>query len=247
MDDGDRQVRIVAGRIAKPGAPQSIVVNLPLGSTAEDLWDEVTNVYGDKVRLRSRVTKIDIPKYHFSVWRILQDVSPKRPWDGENDYLEVDDEDTITRVIAGGANFNADAFIPDDLVVRALNGALFYVNHLVNWRQSSQRCPTYGNCPSCFSSGPLGTICTNCSDRGIIGDDSRVRSHRYSTFYAQSGMMIDAEQLRSGCPTALHTPMRANARQSWMRTPPCEVRGFNPDPTRFTVAFRKRWDEERGE
>jgi len=104
-------------------------------------------------------------------------------------------------------------------------------------------CPTYGNCPTCYSSGPLAEICTKCLEKEIIGPDSTMKLHRYSSFLVGPDIRVDAEQLSAGCPTASQFLAR-NSRECWVRTPPAEYRGFSEPGGRFTAAFRSRWMTE---
>lgn len=110
--------------------------------------------------------------YHdWDVIQLLQDTTNGRDWNSDSDYLCVAADKTIRLLTPYRAG-----------KVCAQNDELFFKPHLVKWSASSMRCPTYGNCPTCYSSEPLAEICTQCLEKEIIGPDSTMKLHRYSSF-----------------------------------------------------------------
>jgi hypothetical protein len=73
--------------------------------------------------------------------------------------------------------------IPDDLVIRANNGCWFTQNKIDNFElKSTPRCPTYGVCSYCFSSGPVHMLCQKC----------KMERQRYC-IPRMNGKILDAE------------------------------------------------------
>jgi len=80
-------------------------------------------------------------------------------------------------------------------------------------KQSTQNCPTYGNCRECFRSGPAGMTCGHCkSDRGGYLSVYVLRGVREKQF-------IDAEWLASKLNKTGHVNAMAGQKARW-RTPP---------------------------
>jgi hypothetical protein len=73
--------------------------------------------------------------------------------------------------------------IPDDMVVRAENGRWFTKNEVENFvMKSTPRCPTYGVCRHCFSSGPVHMWCQICRNK-----------HEIYMIPERNGKFLDAE------------------------------------------------------
>jgi hypothetical protein len=76
--------------------------------------------------------------------------------------------------------------IPDNQAVRAKNGQWFTKNEVDNFElKSTPRCPMYGVCRHCFSSGPVHMHCQKCKTKG----------HRYyiPRMNGVCGKILDAE------------------------------------------------------
>jgi hypothetical protein len=97
--------------------------------------------------------------------------------------------------------------IPDDMVVKAANGRWFTkpeINDFV--LKSTPRCPTYGVCSVCFSSGPVHMLCQKCKEEG----------HRYfiQRIDGVCGKFLDAEWISRFFGTT-HVDVRADKTQKW--------------------------------
>jgi hypothetical protein len=56
--------------------------------------------------------------------------------------------------------------IPDNIVVKPMNGRYITARNSKDWlMKSMDRCPTYGICGNCASSGPTGMHCQFCKEK----------------------------------------------------------------------------------
>jgi hypothetical protein len=97
--------------------------------------------------------------------------------------------------------------IPDDMVVRAANGRWFTRQEVFDFElKSTPRCPTYGVCSHCFSSGPVHMLCQKCKTEG----------HRYfiPRIDGVCGKYLDAEWISRFFGTS-HVDVRADKTQKW--------------------------------
>jgi hypothetical protein len=97
--------------------------------------------------------------------------------------------------------------IPDDMVVKAANGRWFTKQEVTDFvLKSTPRCPTYGVCSHCFSSGPVHMLCQKCKTEG----------HRYfiPRIGEGCGKFLDAEWMSRFFGTT-HVDMRADKTQRW--------------------------------
>lgn len=118
------------------------------------------------------------------------------------------------------------AAIPDQLVVGSIHDEdpVFRPYQHVNGeiaevcRRSYFRCvPTYGNCPHCYSSGPLGCICWPCNKSNRIGESSKITDFMYSAMLFMPpliNVILDARQLSSAL-GAEHHDARADRIEMW--------------------------------
>ena len=106
--------------------------------------------------------------------------------------------------------------IRDADVITAANGMYFTDDEINRFRErSSDHCPTYGNCPTCFRTGAIGTLCIPCENT----------DHYQATFYrdnkaAQGRRILDAKyvtRLMEASPE-FQVPL-ADRRYQWLRTP----------------------------
>jgi hypothetical protein len=62
-----------------------------------------------------------------------------------------------------------DGVIPDNKVIRPKNCCCYTILDPVFWGANSiDRCPTYGVCRVCCSSGPKGRYCQMCKNKDVI-------------------------------------------------------------------------------
>jgi hypothetical protein len=94
--------------------------------------------------------------------------------------------------------------LPEEATSRAPNGRWWRVQDFPLMRQKSMlRCPTYGNCDRCFSSGPMNGYCRECVMRGqyyalvrvdVEGELRMVDAEWISRFFGRSHLPAMADR-----------------------------------------------------
>ena len=102
----------------------------------------------------------------------------------------------------------AGMIIPDHLVTRAPNGRFWkHEENVLLKIHSMDRCPTYGFCDRCCSSGPVGMHCQKCKSRYF----------KYRVI-KRGGKILDATWV-SRFFQATHMDALADRQYRWLRTP----------------------------
>jgi hypothetical protein len=98
--------------------------------------------------------------------------------------------------------------IPDKMVVKAANGRWFTEQEKIDFQmKSTPRCPTYGVCTVCLSSGPVHMLCQKCKEEG--------RRYYIPRIGGVCGKLLDAEWISRFFGTT-HVDVRADKAQNWL-------------------------------
>lgn len=220
------------------------------------VWEHSVATYGAGSFLVVPVLGIRIPTddFPFNMQRLVNWVN-----EGRARRRNADREEVVECVLEvrrrspllwnGGANDDIRE-LPASAVVRSQTpGNPFYYCTGDLARRSNARCPTYGNCPTCLSSGPHGSFCETCRNNGMIGDDSNISLFQFKVYFEPvirlNRRVIDAEQIAASVPGANHHPVSPSRREHWTRTPIAE-RNFTPNElSRTNANFRQRYREHQ--
>jgi hypothetical protein len=146
----------------------------------------------------SRKREAEKPKFPPIMWVKKKKVNGKLPRDSKGHlYIVAEYDDTMRGKV-----------IPDNQVVRAKNGQWFTQDKVDNFElKGMPRCPTYGVCQHCFSSGLVHMLCQKCKTKG----------HRYyiPRMNGVCGKILDSEWISQFFGTS-HVDMRADKTQNWL-------------------------------
>jgi hypothetical protein len=127
------------------------------------------------------------------------------------------------RIVHNYTDDQAGQAIREEDTIRARNGKWYTQEEIDHFpKRSSPRCPTYGNCFSCFSSGPVARRCPCCKDVTddwtfyqvvFVGTTSGVKCIMDAEFLAR--FFLDQEGRHEGA--------LADRMYNWLQTP---RRGF---------------------
>ena len=116
------------------------------------------------------------------------------------------------------ADCQEDEDIRDEDVIRSRQGFFCTEEEIAAFKlKSKDRCPTYGNCNKCWSSGPVGKMCTFCTDPPDRNIGHQV-IFMINTAERTPRMILDAEGISDAC-GANHKIAKGKSTCRWLSTP----------------------------
>jgi len=133
--------------------------------------------------------------------------------------LECTEEQLPARhMLVNYADCQEDEDIHDEDVIRVGQGFFCTEQEIAAFRRkSNDRCPTYGNCNKCWSSGPVGKMCTFCADPPDCNIGCQV-VFMIDTAERTPRKILDAERV-SDAYGANHKIAKGRSTHRWLRTP----------------------------
>jgi len=132
---------------------------------------------------------------------------------------DLTEEQVPTRhVLLNYANYEEDEDIRDEDVIRSKQGSLHTEEEIAAFKlKSKDRCPTCGNCNRCWSSGPVGEMCTFCTET-LDHSIGRQVIFMINTAKRTPSIILDVQGI-SEAHGANHKIAKGKSTHRWMRTP----------------------------
>jgi len=132
---------------------------------------------------------------------------------------EVTERQVPTRcVLVNYANYEEDEDIRDEDVIHSKQGFFCTEEEIAAFKlKSKDRCPACGNCNRCWSSGPVGKMCTFCTDTPDRNIGCQV-VHMINTVERTPRIVLDAQGI-SKTYGANHEIAKGKSTCRWMSTP----------------------------
>jgi hypothetical protein len=116
------------------------------------------------------------------------------------------------------ADYEEDEDIRDEDVIRSKQGFFYTEEEIAAFKlKSKDHCPTCGNCNRCWSSGPVGKMCTFCTDTPDRNIGHQV-IHMVNTAERTPRIILDAQGI-SEAHGANHKIAKGRSTCRWMWTP----------------------------
>ena len=128
---------------------------------------------------------------------------------------------TIERINVNYTPNQQGQVLSDEHTIRASNGVFIPRDQACTFRRLSRgRCPTYGTCPNCLASGPVGKRCRECRDvpNRMI--------YRYEVIILRENKIMDAEFISAFARRPHHVAM-SDRLFGWVRTPTMDMMSSN--------------------